>query len=217
MAGRCLCPLADGDFRSGLRAGAATLSGRRASCPATTAFHGSASVITVMSPSCFWPGLTARRSRVESDLTTKTYGPFCPICTALLGTSFAFFSVFENKPHADKLRRPKSAVRIWRDGAGSDRAGAGLHSVVDEIQLAGSRRNAVVLGPRLRLSQFGPLRVLPNQRNIGLGDCEIGVDRVESLHSDKRWTAGSDQDCRHRRYADPCVHRSANGSCNNRG
>src|SRR6266404_1076618 len=51
------------------------------------------------------------------------------------------FQNVENETHTHKFRRPESAIGIWRDGTRLDRAGAGLHRIVDEIKIAQPGRN----------------------------------------------------------------------------
>ena len=83
-----------------------------------------------------------------------------------------------------ELRRPERVVRIRRDGAGLRRSGSRLQGVGDEIKAAFARGNVVLLG----ISQHFDVRtaeVAPNERNIGLGDGEVGVDRVEIVDRDE--------------------------------
>ena len=70
--------------------------------------------------------VTLRKSAVRSGLTTKTYCPFCPVCTAALGISTAFLSVLSvrltsaNCPgHSRRSRLANVAFSLIMPVAGS--------------------------------------------------------------------------------------------------
>src|SRR6185437_442774 len=59
-------------------------------CPSvTTTSPGCRPFWTTVSWSTRWAVTTVRCSTVESGLTTKTYWPSCPVCTACEGTTIA--------------------------------------------------------------------------------------------------------------------------------
>ena len=82
-------------------------------------------------------------SKIDSvvRLTTKTNGPLWLTCTACDGTSLAFLSMSRMK-----RTRTNSDGHSARSGFGVTprdfhRSGAGLHCVVDKIQIAHARRD----------------------------------------------------------------------------
>ena len=84
-----------------------------------------------------------------------------------------------------ELRRPRAVLRIRRDRARLDRAGAGLNRVVDEIKTNRPRGEVVVLRRSVSDLDVRAAEIFSDQRQVRFGDGEIGVDRIEILDRDQ--------------------------------
>src|SRR5262249_5697596 len=90
----------------------------------------------------------------------------------------------QNKTDEDKFGWPKRAIGIRRDPARFHGSGAGLHRVVDEIQIADPRRNRTIR----EIGFYFYIRtteIFSHERKIVLGHGKIGINRIETLDRDK--------------------------------
>src|SRR5262249_30665772 len=91
----------------------------------------------------------------------------------------------QNETDTHKFRWPKRAIRIRRDPARLHCPGAGLHCVIDEIQVAGARRDRTVGQVGLHFYVWSA-EILSHERKIVLRHSKVGINRVEALNSDER-------------------------------
>src|SRR5207249_11524773 len=96
----------------------------------------------------------------------------------------------QNKTDQHKLRRPQGAIRVRRDAAGFHCSGTGLHCVVYEIKIAGTRRDRAVSQIGLHLHVWAA-EIFSDERQIVFGHGEVGINRIEALTGDDRLSRGS--------------------------
>src|SRR4029453_370689 len=92
----------------------------------------------------------------------------------------------------DKFGWPKRAIGIRRDPTSFHGSGAGLHCLVDEIQIANPRRNRTIREVGFYF-YIRTAEIFSHERKIVLGHGEIGINRIESLDRDKRWSRRPNQ------------------------
>src|SRR6267143_1969936 len=99
---------------------------------------------------------------------------------------FRILQHVQNQTNVHELRRPERTVGVWCHAPQLDRAGAWLHGVVDKIESARARRDAVVSGIGHHL-QVWIIQIAPNEWKVGLGDRKVGVDRVHPHDRKERY------------------------------
>src|SRR4029453_2450850 len=92
----------------------------------------------------------------------------------------------------DKFGWPKRAIGIRRDPTSFHGSGAGLHRVVDEIQIADPRRNRTIREVGFYF-YIRTAEIFSHERQIVLSHCEIRVDGVQTLYRDKSRAGRSNQ------------------------
>src|SRR4030095_5422950 len=98
----------------------------------------------------------------------------------------------QNEADEDKFGWPQCAIGIRSDPTSFHSYGAGLHCVVDEIQIADPRRNRTIR----EIGFYFYIRtteIFSHQRQIVLGDREVRVNGVQTLYRDKSRAGRSNQ------------------------
>ena len=98
----------------------------------------------------------------------------------------------QNETDKDKFRRPQRAISIRRDSADFHRSRAGLHCVIDKIQIAHARGDRPVCQVCFHFHVWAA-EIFSHKRQIVLGHGEVGVNRIQTLDCDEWRSRGSNQ------------------------